>query len=168
MARTKHAAVKKPKEQPKKKLQFGLSPQRRATRSGGASTSETPARAAGTGDGAAAGGTPRRQQQRVKKPHRWRPGTVALREIRKFQKSTELLIPFAPFTRLVREITDFYARGTVTRWTPEALLAMQEAAEFHLIELFEVSNLCAIHANRVTIMQKDMQLAKRIGGRRWS
>ncbi|CAL4894150.1 unnamed protein product [Urochloa decumbens] len=169
MARTKHAAVKKPKEQPKKKLQFERSPQRRVTRAGGASTSETPARAAGTGEGAAAGaGTPGRQQQRVKKPHRWRPGTVALREIRKFQKSTELLIPFAPFIRLVREITDFYARGTVTRWTPEALLAIQEAAEFHLIELFEVANLCAIHAKRVTLMQRDIQLAKRIGGRRWS
>ncbi|CAN6332591.1 unnamed protein product [Urochloa humidicola] len=167
MARTKHAAVKKSKEQPKKKLQFGRSPQRRATRSGGASTSETPATAAGTGDGAAAGGTPGGRRQRVKKPHRWRPGTVALREIRKFQKSTELLIPFAPFIRLVREITDFYSKE-VTRWTPEALLAMQEAAEFHLIELFEVSNLCAIHAKRVTIMQRDIQLAKRIGGRRWS
>ncbi|RCV17167.1 hypothetical protein SEVIR_3G202600v4 [Setaria viridis] len=167
MARTKHAAVKKSKEQPKKKLQFARSPHRRATPTGGASTSGTPGRAAGTGDGAAAGGTPGRQQQRVKKPHRWRPGTVALREIRKYQKSTELLIPFAPFARLVREITDFYSKGKVTRWTPQALLAMQEAAEFHLIELFEVSNLCAIHAKRVTIMQRDIQLARRIGGRFW-
>uniref|UniRef100_K3ZAJ3 Core Histone H2A/H2B/H3 domain-containing protein n=1 Tax=Setaria italica TaxID=4555 RepID=K3ZAJ3_SETIT len=145
MARTKHAAVKKSKEQPKKKLQFARSPHRRATPTG----------------------TPGRQQQRVKKPHRWRPGTVALREIRKYQKSTELLIPFAPFARLVREITDFYSKGKVTRWTPQALLAMQEAAEFHLIELFEVSNLCAIHAKRVTIMQRDIQLARRIGGRFW-
>ncbi|PUZ65459.1 hypothetical protein GQ55_3G224500 [Panicum hallii var. hallii] len=112
-------------------------------------------------------GTAGRQQQRVKKLHRWRPGTVALREIRKYQKSTELLIPFAPFVRLVREVTDFYSRGNVTRWTPEALLAIQEAAEFHVIELFEVANLCAIHAKRVTIMQRDIQLARRIGGRRW-
>ncbi|CAN6337246.1 unnamed protein product [Urochloa humidicola] len=168
MARTKHAAVRTSKEQPKKKLQFGRSPQRRATRTDGASTSETPARAAGTGGGPAAGGTPGRQQQRVRKPHRWRPGTVALRDIRKYQKSTELLIPAAPFIRLVREITDFYCRGTVTRWTAEALLAMHEAAEFHLVELFELSNLCAIHAKRVTIMQRDIQFAKRIGGRRWS
>ncbi|PUZ65458.1 hypothetical protein GQ55_3G224500 [Panicum hallii var. hallii] len=167
MARTKHAAVRKSKEQPKKKLQFGRSPHRKATPTGGASTSATPARAAGTGEGAAAGGTAGRQQQRVKKLHRWRPGTVALREIRKYQKSTELLIPFAPFVRLVREVTDFYSRGNVTRWTPEALLAIQEAAEFHVIELFEVANLCAIHAKRVTIMQRDIQLARRIGGRRW-
>ncbi|OEL28444.1 hypothetical protein BAE44_0010538 [Dichanthelium oligosanthes] len=126
MARTKHTAVRKTKDPPKKKLQFGRSPHRRAAATGGASTSGTAGRAAGTGDEAAAGGTPGRQQQRVKKLHRWRPGTVALREIRKYQKSTELLIPFAPFVRLVREITDFYSRGKVTRWTPEALLAMQE------------------------------------------
>lgn len=114
-------------------------------------------------DGAAAAGV----AGRIKKPHRWRPGTVALREIRKFQKSTNLLIPFAPFARLVREITNDYSKE-VTRWTPEALLAMQEAAEFHLIELFEVALLLAIHGKRVTIMQKDIQLARRIGGRRWS
>ncbi|KAG2626711.1 histone H3-8-like isoform X2 [Panicum virgatum] len=167
MARTKHPAVRKSKEQPKKKLQFGRSPHGRATPTGGASTSATPASAAGTGERAAAGGTAGPQQQKVKKPHRWKPGTVALREIRKFQKSTEMLIPFAPFARLVREITEFYSRGNVTRWTPEAILAIQEAAEFHLIELFEVANLCAIHAKRVTIMQRDIQLARRIGGRRW-
>ncbi|KAJ1263443.1 hypothetical protein BS78_09G185000 [Paspalum vaginatum] len=102
-----------------------------------------------------------------KKKHRWRSGTVALRDIRKFQKSTELLIPFAPFVRLVREVTNYYSKE-VTRWTPEALLAMQEAAEYHIIELFEVANLLAIHAKRVTIMQKDIQIARRIGGRRWS
>ncbi|KAF8670342.1 hypothetical protein HU200_045802 [Digitaria exilis] len=70
-------------------------------------------------------GTPGRAQQKVKKPHRWKPGTVALREIKKLQKTTELLIPFAPFVRLVREISDAYARDA-SRWTPEALLALQE------------------------------------------
>ncbi|KAJ1263445.1 hypothetical protein BS78_09G185100 [Paspalum vaginatum] len=159
MARTKHQAVRKAKDLPKKKLQFVRSPHRRAAPAGDGG---------GTGDGAAAGGTPGRQEQRKKKkPHRWRPGTVALREIKKYQKSTELLIPFAPFVRLVREITDFYSRGNVSRWTPEALLALQEAAEFHLVELFEVANLCAIHARRFTLMQRDIQLARRIGGRRW-
>ncbi|CAN6359668.1 unnamed protein product [Urochloa humidicola] len=160
MARTKHPAVRTASRPPKKKLQFNRSPHQRAAQTGGASTSGTPGRGAPVGDGAASAG-------RTKRRHRWRPGTVALREIRKLQKTTQLLIPFAPFVRLVREITNDYSKE-VTRWTPEALLATQEAAEFHLIELFEVANLLAIHAKRVTIMQKDIQLARRIGGRRWS
>nr|ULM71714.1 centromere-specific histone 3 [Oryza glaberrima] len=162
MARTKHPAVRKSKAEPKKKLQFERSPRpSKAQRAGGGTgTPATTRSAAGT----SASGTPR-QQTKQRKPHRFRPGTVALREIRKFQKTTELLIPFAPFSRLVREITDFYSKD-VSRWTLEALLALQEAAEYHLVDIFEVSNLCAIHAKRVTIMQKDMQLARRIGGRR--
>ncbi|XP_062179249.1 histone H3-like centromeric protein CENH3 [Phragmites australis] len=167
MARTKHPAVRTAKDQPKKRLQFARSPNQRAPLAGGASTSGTPGRGAPAGEGAAAAGTPRRQGQQPKKTHRWRPGTVALREIRKYQKSTELLIPFAPFVRLVKEITDYYSRGHVTRWTPEALLALQEAAEYHLVELFEVATLCSIHARRVTLMQQDIRLARRIGGRRW-
>ncbi|KAF5192192.1 histone H3 [Thalictrum thalictroides] len=99
-----------------------------------------------------------------RKPHRWRPGTVALREIRHYQKSSALLIPTAPFVRLVREITNQFS-NEVNRWTAEALLAIQEAAEAHLINLFEDSMLCAIHANRVTLMQKDWQLARRIAGK---
>jgi len=151
----------------------------------------------------------------VKKPHRYRPGTVALREIRRYQKSTDLLIRKLPFQRLVREI----AQGTFTRTrssskanthtqsvstravhpysttltpTPavsaliscvfclydspdfkndlrfqgSGILALQEAAESYLVGLFEDTNLCAIHAKRVTIMPKDMQLARRIRGER--
>jgi histone H3 len=96
----------------------------------------------------------------VKKPHRYRPGTVALREIRKFQKSTELLIRKKPFQRLVREIAQDYK--TELRFQSCAVLALQEAAEAYLVGLFEDTNLCAIHAKRVTIMPKDMQLARRI------
>jgi histone H3 len=99
----------------------------------------------------------------VKKPHRYRPGTVALREIRRFQKSTELLIRKMPFQRLVREICQQEHR-TDTRWQSAALGALQEAAEAYLVGLFEDTNLCAIHAKRVTIMPKDMQLARRIRG----
>jgi len=100
----------------------------------------------------------------IKKPHRYRPGTVALREIRKFQKSTELLIRKLPFQRLVREISnDFKAE---LRFHSQALLALQEAAEAYLVGLFEDTNLCAIHAKRVTIMPKDLQLARRIRGER--
>ena len=88
----------------------------------------------------------------VKKPHRYRPGTVALREIRKYQKSTDLLLRKLPFQRLCREIAqDFWKAGTDGRFTSTALLALQEASEAHLVGLFEDVNLCAIHAKRVTI-----------------
>ncbi|XP_078437952.1 uncharacterized protein LOC144708465 isoform X2 [Wolffia australiana] len=86
----------------------------------------------------------------ARKPHRFRPGTVALREIRKFQKSCSLLVPAAPFIRTVREITGYYSKE-VCRWTPEALIAIQEAAEDFIVHLFEDANLCAIHAKRVTL-----------------
>ena len=100
----------------------------------------------------------------VKKPHRYRPGTVALREIRRFQKSTDLLIRKLPFQRLVREIAQNYKNDL--RFQSMAILALQEASEAYLVSLFEDTNLCAIHARRVTIMPKDMQLARRIRGER--
>ena len=98
----------------------------------------------------------------VKKPHRYRPGTVALREIRKYQKSTELLIRKLPFQRLVREVAGAFKSDL--RFQSSAVLALQEASESYLVGLFEDTNLCAIHAKRVTIMPKDMMLAKRIRG----
>lgn len=100
----------------------------------------------------------------TRKPRRYRPGTVALREIRRYQKSTDLLIRKAPFQRLVREIAQEF-RGDL-RFQSTAVLALQEASEAYLIGLFEDTNLCAIHAKRVTIMPKDMQLARRIRGDR--
>ncbi|URE25043.1 histone H3 [Musa troglodytarum] len=109
-------------------------------------------------------GAPSQSKQQPRR-RRFRPGVVALREIRNLQKTWNLLIPFAPFVRLVREITHFYSKE-VNRWTPEALIAIQEAAETHMIEMFEDAYLCAIHAKRVTLMQKDIHLARRIGGRR--
>ncbi|EFO87941.1 hypothetical protein CRE_05744 [Caenorhabditis remanei] len=98
------------------------------------------------------------------KPHRYRPGTVALREIRRYQKSTELLIRKLPFQRLVREIAQDFK--TDLRFQSSAVMALQEAAEAYLVGLFEDTNLCAIHAKRVTIMPKDIQLARRIRGER--
>ena len=86
----------------------------------------------------------------VKKPHRYRPGTVALREIRRYQKSTELLIRKLPFQRLVREIAQDFK--TDLRFQSSAVVALQEASEAYLVGLFEDTNLCAIHAKRVTIM----------------
>ena len=85
---------------------------------------------------------------------------------RKFQKTSELLIKKIPFQRLLCEIaSQFKARdGSQFRWQSTAVLADQEAAEAYLVGLFEDTNLCAIHAKRVTIMPKDMQLARRIRG----
>jgi len=100
----------------------------------------------------------------VKKPHRYRPGTVALREIRRYQKSTETLIRKLPFQRLVREIAQDIR--TDLRFQSTAILALQEAAEAYLVGLFDDTNLCAIHAKRVTIQPKDMLLARRIRGER--
>ena len=101
---------------------------------------------------------------KVRKPRRFRPGTVALRQIRKYQASTDHLIRRAPFQRLVREIAQDAENLTNIRFQSTALLALQEASEAYLVGLFEDTNLCAIHGRRVTIMPKDMRLALRIRG----
>ena len=107
----------------------------------------------------------------VKKHYRYRPGTVALKQIRQYQKSTELLIRKLPFQRLVWEIA--CDQDVITsplcgkvRFQSAAIMALQEASEAYLVGLFEDSNLCATHAKRVTIMPKDIQLARRIRGER--
>jgi histone H3 len=101
------------------------------------------------------------------KKHRYRPGTVALREIRKYQKSPNLLIRKLPFQRLVREIIQSFGGACKDlRVQSTAVLCLQEASEAYLVGLFEDTNLCAIHARRCTIMPKDMQLARRIRGER--
>ena len=101
------------------------------------------------------------------KKHRFRPGTVALREIRRYQKSTNLLIPGAPFLKVVREIIEKLQAERLTevkRVQASAVHALQEATESYLVRLFEDSNRCAIHAKRVTVSQKDIALARRIRG----
>ncbi|KAF6985247.1 hypothetical protein CFC21_003138 [Triticum aestivum] len=149
MGRTKHAvAATAATTETKKRLRFELSPRWRPP----PALRQVP---------------PEPQPEKKKKrAYRFRPGTVALREVRKYQKSTGPLIPFAPFVRLVKEITDDLTKGEMNHWTPQALFSLQEAAEYHIVDVFEKANLCAIHAKRVTIMQKDIQLARRIGGRR--
>lgn len=97
-----------------------------------------------------------------RKPHRYRPGTVALREIRKFQKSTNLLVRKAPFSRLCREIAEDYKVNV--RFQGSALMCLQEAAEAFLVMILEHANLASIHAHRVTVMPKDLKLVKRIRG----
>ena len=110
------------------------------------------------------GKAPRKELPKIKRPHRYRPGTVALREIRRYQKSTDLLIRKAPFQRLVREIAQDFIQDL--RFQSSAIGALQEATEAYLVSLFEDTNLSAIHAKRVTIMPKDIQLARRLRGER--
>ena len=100
----------------------------------------------------------------VKKKRRYKPGTFALREIRKYQKSHEPLLRKAPFHRLVREICQDYRADL--RFQSLAMEAIQEASEAYLVGVFEDTNLCALHAKRQTILPKDMQLARRIRGER--
>lgn len=104
----------------------------------------------------------------VKKPHRYRPGTVALREIRRYQKSTDLLIQKLPFQRVVREVTleqkPLKIDPKELRWQGPAILANQTAAEDYLTRQFEDANVCALHTKRCTVMPKDIQLVRRIKG----
>ena len=100
----------------------------------------------------------------LKRPMRYRPRKVPLREICCYQKTTELLIRKLPFNRLVREIAQGFK--TDKRFQAPAIVALQEAAEAYLVGLFEDTNLCGLHAKRVTIMPKDMQLVRRIWGER--
>jgi histone H3 len=101
----------------------------------------------------------------MKKSRRFRPGTVALRQIRKFQKGTNTLIRKAPFQRMVREVANTQKDGL--RWQSAAVAAMQEATESYVIGLLSDSNLCALHARRVTVMPRDIHLARRLRGERF-
>ena len=100
----------------------------------------------------------------IKKPHRWRPGTLALREIKRYQKDSSLLIRKLPFQNLVKEIALEYKDDL--RFQSAAIMALQEATEAYIVGLFEDTNICAIHATRVTSQAKDMQLALRMRGQK--
>ena len=103
--------------------------------------------------------------ERERKPHRFRPGTVALREIRRLQKSTDLLIRKVPFQRVVKEIADDFKgnnHGEPFRWQATAMLATQTQAEHYVTYLFEDTQLATVHRKAVTIMPKDLQLARRL------
>ncbi len=94
----------------------------------------------------------------VRKSHRWHPGTVVLREIQKFQKTTDLLIRKAPFQHLVRKIALKFGKSNL-RMQSTAVLALQEAAKYFMVDVFSDTNLCTLHGKCVTIMNKDMVLA---------
>jgi len=105
--------------------------------------------------------------QRPEGRRKYRPGQRALAEIRHYQKTQALLIRKLPFHRLVRSIMmDMAQTEGATRIQSSAVLCLQEACEAYLVGLFEDSNLCAIHAKRVTLMPKDINLARRIRGER--
>lgn len=128
------------------------------------------------------GHTKKKPQKEKKAVYKFRPGTVALRDIKKYQKSTELLIRRLPFQRIIREVAANFVRSRANlsphamlpkshlpaddnlRFQASAVQAIQEATEAYIVNLFQETNLCAIHAHRVTIMPKDIQLARRIRG----
>ncbi|XP_042292476.1 histone H3-like centromeric protein A [Thunnus thynnus] len=130
----------------------GKTPKRRPPQPAPSSKTRSPRR---SGVSKRPAGTPKKR--------RFRPGTKALMEIRKYQKSTDLLLRKGPFSRLVREVCQNFSREAL-RWQVYALLALQEAAEAFLVMLFSDANLCAIHAKRVTLFPRDVQLARRIRG----
>ena len=94
------------------------------------------------------------------KPHRFRPGTVALREIKKLQKSTNLLMRRLPFQRLIRVTAHKFAGRDGVRMSAVSLLLLQEATEAMIIGVFENANRLARHAGRITLMSKDIGLAR--------
>lgn len=117
---------------------------------------------------AGAAATVKKAEHLASKKKAAKPGQAALREIKKYQKSTDLLLRKLPFQRLVKEIMMCDDRAAEIRFQSQSLLALQEATEAYLVGLFEDTNLCAIHAKRVTIMPKDMHLAARIRGEKRS
>ncbi|NJL70505.1 MAG: hypothetical protein HC888_02250 [Candidatus Competibacteraceae bacterium] len=143
---------KKPKKKSNNNRRKQEKPKKAGKKSGGKAPRKTQGMKAPRNMPAVVGG--------IKKPHRFKPGTVALREIRKYQKTGDLLLRRLPFQRLVREIAQDFK--TDLRFQGSAIAALQESAEMYLIGLFEDANLCAIHAKRVTIMPKDMRLSRRI------
>ena len=130
-----------------------------------ARSKQTPTRSTGTRVGPVATKAARKtapSDNRFKKPHRFRPGTVALREIRRYQKSTGPLIPKKRFQLLVREISQSHIQNG--RFQTAAMAMLQEAGEAYIIQLLDDANTCAVHARRVTVMPKDLKLAARIRG----
>ncbi|KAI6232159.1 Histone domain-containing protein [Aphelenchoides besseyi] len=102
------------------------------------------------------------RQQIVAKKRRYKAGTKALMEIRKYQKSTALLIQHAPFCRVVKDIIYEMSGRQDMRVQSEAVSALQEAAEAFIIQLFEAASLCARHGRRVTVMPADFQLVRNV------
>jgi histone H3 len=150
MARTKQSpnrlsAIKRPRHVVKKALEEAEAEE------SGAEETRTPASPSDANEN---------NETAPRKPHRYRPGTVALREIRRYQKSTDTLIPKMALARVIRELAENIKPGL--RFQISAIDAIQSASESFLVNLFEDTNLCALHAGRVSITKKDLLLARRI------
>lgn len=98
----------------------------------------------------------------ARKPHRFRPGTVARREVRKYQMSNSFMIPKLPFARLVRELTHKVAPGNTYRFQKSALISIQEAVEMYLVKMLGVAGVLSKHANNVSVKGDDLKIVKRI------
>lgn len=152
-------------KQPRLSLCYAWARNRKSLTGAGPSTSTFTSARRSTGKGKGKGKQVQIRTGGVKRPKRYRPGTVSLREIRKYQKTTELLMRKLPFNRLVREISeDFKIAGERPRFQSSAIMALQEAAEYYLIRLFEDTQTACIHAKRVTISPADMRLVRLIRG----
>lgn len=103
-----------------------------------------------------------KSQEGDRKKPRYKPGTVALREIKRYQKSTALLLPRAPFQRIVKSIC--MEIDNTLRCSSQGLLALQEATEAYMVGIFEDASLCCVHAKRMTLRKQDLELARRIRG----
>ena len=104
------------------------------------------------------------KQGKVGKKFRWHPGTCALRQIKRYQKTTNVLCRKAPFQRMIRELATSHKEGL--RWQASAVMALQEATDSYVTGLLSDSNLCALHGKRVTLMARDLALARRLRGER--
>ena len=102
------------------------------------------------------------KEERKEQKKKVQRGIQALKEIQKYQKGSELLIKRLPFQRVVKEIAQHQMEGL--RFQSAAVMVLQEVGEAFLVSIMEQANLCAIHAKRVTIMPRDIQLARRIRG----
>lgn len=104
-------------------------------------------------------------EAKARKPHRYHPGTVSLREIRRYQRSTDLLMRKSPVQRVIRQIAQTSAGPEVdVRFQRSAILALHEACESYLTGLFANANTIAIHSKRVTVEASDLLLAKELKG----
>lgn len=103
-----------------------------------------------------------------KKRKRRRPGTVAIKQIKHYQRTTDLLLRLSPFGRLIKEVADTIGLNdgsTGYKWKKTAIEALQYAAEAYLVAMFEDTNKTAIHCKRVTIRPEDMHLVRELRGR---
>ncbi|XP_051156838.1 uncharacterized protein LOC127278926 [Leptopilina boulardi] len=116
----------------------------------------------GTSNSTASDSSDEVQIEVVRRPRKKR----VFEEIRALRRSTKLLIPKAPFVRLVKEIVkDIFPRSKIRRFQNDAIEALREAAEIYIVQYYEQADVISQHANRTTLMQRDMVMLRFIRGR---